>query len=171
MENKETIFKKILSDYQDRIYRLCWSYVQNEDDRKDLYQNILLKIWKNLNSFKSQSSLSTWIFRLSVNTSIDYIRKRKKSNRFSSPLDITNLDIIDKSNDIEINIIMSENLQLLNKCLKRLSFLDRILVYFYLEDLKYREIADILGISEKNVSVKLVRVKKLLQSYFKDFEE
>ena len=171
MYTKEEIFKRILFDYQDKIYRLCWSYVQNEDDRKDLFQNILLKIWKNLDSFKDDSSISTWIFRLSVNTSIDYMRQNKKMKRLSTQINLSKLNLIDKSNDIEKNLLLSENLKLLYQCINQLSFIDRTLIYFYLEDLKYREIAEIIGISEKNVSVKLVRIKKLLKEYFQDFEE
>ena len=171
MSNKETIFEQIISEYQHKIYRLCWSYVQNEDDRNDLFQTILLKIWNNLDSFKDNSSLGTWIFRLSVNTSIDYIRKNKNLAHMSTHVDISNLSIIDTSNDVEKNLLLSENLKLLYRCINQLSVIDRTLIYFYLEDLKYREIADILGISEKNVSVKLHRIKKILKQHFKDLEE
>jgi len=171
MKKKEEIFKRILLDYQDKIYRLCWSYVQDDADRKDLFQNILLKIWNSLDSFKDKSSVSTWIFRISVNTSIDFVRKNNSVKHSSPEIDISNLNIIDSSSDVEKNYLISENIELLYKCINRLSFIDRTLVYFYLEDLKYREIAEILGISEKNVSVKLHRIKKLLQQYFKDFEE
>ena len=170
MDKKEKIFKRILIDYQDRIYRLCWSYAQNEDDRKDLFQNILLKIWKNLDSFQGKSSLSTWIFRLSVNTSIDYMRQHQKLRRLSVEIDVSYLDIIDKSHNVEKNVLLSENIMLLHKFISQLSFIDRTLVYFYIEDLKYSEIAHILGISEKNVSVKVFRVKEKLKRYFKDFE-
>ena len=171
MDKKEKIFKRILIDYQDRIYRLCWSYAQNEDDRKDLFQNILLKIWKNLDSFQGKSSLSTWIFRLSVNTSIDYMRQHQKLRRLSVEIDVSYLDIIDKSHNVEKNVLLSENIMLLHKFISQLSFIDRTLVYFYIEDLKYSEIAHILGISEKNVSVKVFRVKEKLKRYFKDFEK
>jgi len=171
MTSKEEKFRQIVIDYQDKIYRLCWSYVQNEDDRKDLLQNILIRIWKSLDSFKDKSSLSTWIFRLTINTSIDFIRRNKKNNRLSTQTDISDLNIVDHSNDVEKSLIISENIVLLHKFINQLSFVDKTLVYFYLEDLKYKEIADILGISEKNVSVKLYRIKKILKKYFKDFEE
>jgi len=171
MKSKEKTFERILMDYQDKIYRLCWSYIQNEEDRKDLLQNILIKIWKNLESFNEKSSLSTWIYRLSVNTSIDYMRQSKKHNYLSTNTNISNLNIVDNSNNVEENFVLSENLKLLYKCINQLSFIDKTLTNLYLENLKYREIAEIIGISEKNVSVKLYRIKKLLRKYFKDLEE
>jgi RNA polymerase sigma-70 factor (ECF subfamily) len=171
MKDKEDFFRSIVSEHQDRIYRLCWSYVQNRDDRKDLYQNILIKMWKGLDSLQDKSSVSTWIFRLSVNTSIDYIRRNKKHRSISSDIDITNVNIIDRTNDIEGNLILSENIKILHNFINQLSFIDKTLIYFYLEDLKYREIAEILGISEKNVSIKLHRIKRLLKEYFKDIGE
>lgn len=171
MKSKEKTFERILVDYQDKIYRLCWSYIQNEDDRKDLLQNILIKIWKNLESFNEKSSLSTWIYRLSVNTSIDYMRQSKKHNYLSTNTNISNLNVVDNSNNVEENFVLSENLKLLHKCINQLSFIDKTLTNLYLENLKYREIAEIIGISEKNVSVKLYRIKKLLRKYFKDLEE
>ena len=171
MQSKEKTFERILVDYQDKIYRLCWSYIQNEDDRKDLLQNILIKIWKNLESFNEKSSLSTWIYRLSVNTSIDYMRQSKKHNHLSTNTNISNLNVVDNSNNVEEYFVLSENLKLLHKCINQLSFIDKTLTNLYLENLKYREIAEIIGISEKNVSVKLYRIKKLLRKYFKDLEE
>ena len=115
--------------------------------------------------------MSTWIYRLSVNASIDYLRQNKKYVRLAPQTDISNINIIDTSNDVEKNVLQSENIELLNKCINLLSFVDKTLVYFYLEDLKYKEIAEILGITEKNVSVKLVRIKKILKKFFRDFEE
>jgi RNA polymerase sigma-70 factor (ECF subfamily) len=99
------------------------------------------------------------------------MRQNKNLAHMSTHVDISNLSIIDTSNDVEKNLLLSENLKLLYRCINQLSLIDRTLVYFYLEDLKYREIAAILGISEKNVSVKLHRIKKLLKQYFKDLEE
>lgn len=171
MKNKEKTFEQILIDYQDKIYRLCWSYIRNEEDRKDLLQNIFMKIWKNLESFNEESSLSTWIYRLSVNTSIDYMRQNKRHRYVSASTNISNLPIVDQSNNVEENFVLSENVKRLHECISQLSFIDKTLTNLYLENLKYREIAGIIGISEKNVSVKLHRIKKWLRSRIKDLEE
>jgi RNA polymerase sigma-70 factor (ECF subfamily) len=170
MKDKEDHFRRIVTDYQDRIYRLCWSYVQDQEDRKDIYQSILIKIWNGIDSFQEKSSLSTWIYRLSVNASIDYIRKNKKHKILDREVDLSNVNIADKTTDIEESIIVSENIENLHKFIRQLSFIDKTLIFFYLEDLKYFEIAEILGISEKNVSIKLHRIKSLLKQYFKDLE-
>ena len=171
MKDKKDFFRSIVSEHQDRIYRLCWSYAQNREDRKDLFQAILIKIWNGLSSLQNRSTVSTWIFRLSVNTSIDYLRRNKKHKTISTDMDIADANVIDRTNDIEGNLILSENIKILHKFIGQLSFIDRTLIYLYLEDLKYREIAEILGISEKNVGIKLHRIKKLLKEYFKDIEE
>jgi len=170
MKDKEDFFRRILSDHQDKIYRLCWSYVQDQEDGKDLYQSILIKIWNGIDSFQDKSSVSTWIYRLAVNTSIDYIRRKKKHRSVDTEVDVLNIHMGDRTTDIEDNLIVSENLEILHKFINQLSFIDQTLIYFYLEDLKYREIAEILGISEKNVSIKLHRIKKVLKQYFKDME-
>ena len=170
MNSREEQFKQIVNEFQDVLYRLCWSYVNTEDDCKDLFQIILVKVWRNLHTFKNRSSLSTWLYRLAVNTSIDYIRTTRRYQNSFSTTDLADIHLIDSTTDSEKNYLHSEKLELLHTCIGRLSFVDKTLVLLYLEELSYKEIAEILGISEKNVSVKLVRIKKLLQSYFKDFE-
>jgi RNA polymerase sigma-70 factor (ECF subfamily) len=171
MKDKEDFFRRILSDHQDKIYRLCWSYVQDQEDRKDLYQSILIKIWKGIDSFQEKSSVSTWVYRLAVNTSIDYMRRKKKHRSVDRGVDVSNIDVGDETTDIEGILIESENIKILHRFISQLTFIDRTLIYFYLEDLKYREIAEILGISEKNVSIKLHRIKKILKQYFEDIGE
>ena len=81
MEDKEKYFKDILAEHQDMIYRLCCSYISDVELRQDLYQNILLRIWRGLETFNNLSSLRTWIYRVSVNASIDFLRK-ERTQRF-----------------------------------------------------------------------------------------
>ena len=171
MSEKQDLFKNILSEYKDKIFRLCCAYVTLAEDRKDLYQDILMRIWKGLDSFRQQSSIGTWIYRISVNSSIDFIRKENRKRLTNVQIGIDDLQIADQSQDTEKDIILSEKLRFLYECMNRLSFLDKTLVTLYLEDLSYKEIADILGISENHVGVRLHRIKKQLNTYFKDFEE
>ena len=168
MENKEKIFKSILSEYQDMIYRLCYSYVKDIDARKDLYQSILIRLWKGLTSFENRSSIGTWVYRISVNTSLDFLRKEHKNNFKSKHVNIDDLNIADKSDNLEEELIISEKTHLMYKCINKLTFIDKTIISLYLEDLSYRAIADIVGISEKNVSVKLYRIKKKLNQCLKD---
>ena len=170
MAEKEEIFNELLRDYQDKIYRLCCYYVKNEEDRKDLLNDIYYRIWRNLYSFKHRSSISTWIFRISVNSCIDFIRKETKRKHVMANVEINEETAIDKSENIEKDFIASERIQMLYSCIDRLSLLDKTLISLYLEELSYKEIAEIVGITEKNVGVKLFRIKKSLNEFLKDFQ-
>ena len=169
MEKKEEKFKKIISDYQDMIFRLCCSYVGDGDIRKDLYQNILLRLWKGLDTFENRSSISTWVYRISVNTSLDFLRTEFKKKSRSKYVDVNAFEIADISNNFEEDLIVSEKIKFMYQCINKLGFIDKTIISLYLEDLSYREISEIVGISEKNVSVKLSRIKKKLNECLKDF--
>ena len=171
MTDKQQTFQNILNDYQDKIYRLCCSYVTHPEDRKDLYQDIMLRIWKNLDSFREQSSSGTWVYRVSVNTSIDHLRKQTRKNQTTISIPIDDLRISDESTNIEQDYIKSERMRRLYDSMNTLSFLDKTLITLYLEDLSYRDISAVLGISEQNVGVRLHRVKKALENYLKDDRE
>jgi len=136
--------------------------------RKDLYQNILIRLWKGLATFENRSSLGTWVYRISVNTSLDFLRKEFKNRSRSKLVEIDDINITDKSINQEEEVIISENTQLMYKCINKFSFIDKTIISLYLEDLSYREIANIVGITEKNVSVKLSRIKKNLSQCLKD---
>ena len=169
MENKENKYKKIISEHHDMIYRLCCSYEENADNRKDLFQNILIRIWKGLNSFENRSSISTWIYRIAVNTSIDFLRKKDSNKHHPKYIDINDIEIIDKSKNLENELILSEKIKVMYKCINKLEFIDKTIIFLYLEDLSYREISEIVGISEKNVSVKLSRIKKKLNKCLREY--
>ena len=163
MKKQEEIFKIIVNDFQDKIYRLCWIYVQNDSECDDLLQEIYIKIWRNLKNIKNQSAWGTWIYRVTVNTCIDFLRKKKRCNTTQ----IENVDyerITDSEKDIEDKLIESEKLQILQNCIQKLTEIEKIIVALYLEELKYSEIAEIIGISEKNVSVKISRIKNKMKN-------
>jgi RNA polymerase sigma-70 factor (ECF subfamily) len=164
MQSRELHFKEVVSDYKDKIYRLTWSFVRNEADCEDLIQSILIKIWKNFDSFRNHSSMGTWIYKISLNTIIDFTRKNKLPHNVSNDNNIENLNVMDEGGDVEHKFIQNERLAILNACINRLSLIERTLITLYLEDMKYSEIADIMGISEKNVSVRLVRIKQKMNS-------
>ena len=84
--DKDTLFKQVLEDNKDRIYRICCAYELNAVDRDDLYQEILINIWKNLDKFEGRSAISTWIYRIAVNTSLMHIKKESRRNRDKTEL-------------------------------------------------------------------------------------
>jgi RNA polymerase sigma-70 factor (ECF subfamily) len=168
MKDKEKLFQTIIADYQHMIYRLCCSYIANDQIRKDLYQNILIRIWRGLDSFQNHSSMGTWVYRIAVNTSLDFLRKEIKNRSRSIQMDLENLAISDKSPNQEEELLASEKTEILYRCINRFSFIDKTIISLYLEDLSYREIAQIVGITEKNVGVKISRIKKKLNQCLKD---
>ncbi len=168
MDDKDKNYKLIISENQDMIFRLCCSYVMDTDLRKDLFQNILIRIWKGLNSFENRSSIKTWIYRISVNTSIDFLRKHEKGEQASKSINLNKIELIDKSTNLEEDLIISEKTQFMYKCINKLSFIEKTVITLYLEDLSYKEISEIVGISEKNVGVRLTRIKNKINKCLKD---
>lgn len=169
MENKDKKYKRIIYENQEMIFRLCCSYVMNTDLRNDLFQNILIRIWKGLNSFENRSSMNTWIYRIAVNTSIDFLRKKENNRQISKSIDSDKIELIEDSTNLEEDLIISEKIQFMYKCISKLSFIDKTIITLYLEDISYKEISEIVGISEKNVSVKLTRIKNKINKCLKDF--
>jgi RNA polymerase sigma-70 factor (ECF subfamily) len=168
MDTKEKKFQTIIKNYQDMIYRLCCSYVGNDEIRKDLYQNILIRLWKGMDSFENRASINTWIYRISVNTSLDFLRKEIRNKTRTELVDVNNYTIADRSANQEDMLIFSEKTEIIYRCINAFSFVDKTIISLYLEDLSYREIAAIVGITEKNVGVKLTRIKKKLNRCLKD---
>ena len=163
MDKQEEIFKTVVNDFQIKIYRLCWIYVQNDSECDDLMQDIYVKIWRNLKNFKNQSALGTWIYRVVVNTCIDFLRNKNMRNTIH--LEKINYErITNDEKDVENKIIESEKLQILQHCIQKLTEIEKIIITLYLEELKYSEIAEIIGISEKNVSVKISRIKNKMKN-------
>jgi RNA polymerase sigma-70 factor (ECF subfamily) len=158
MKDKEKIFFDVINSNQNRIYRIIWTFTSSKSDAEDLYQGVLLKVWSNIEKFKHKSKASTWLYRVVMNTCIDYTRREKKGfTLLRNQLESLN---IDGEIDIELEYIESEKLSILHRCIQSLSVTDKLLITLFLEDLKYSEIGKIVGISERNVAVKLSRIKK-----------
>ena len=164
MEKKE--FIELISANKNLIYKVCNSYCFNYEDRKDLEQEILLQIWKSLKNFDGRVKITTWIYKIALNTAISFYRKDiKKIDKAKN--DINNL-IISLPND-EYNSEIDEKIGILYKLIEQLSKLDKALILLYLDSYKYKEIAEILGITETNVATKLNRIKKSLKEQIINF--
>ena len=159
MEKQKSLFLSELEKNQDKLYRLCTIYSVNNEDSKDLFQEVLVQIWKSMNSFKGNSSIGTWMFRVALNVCLRFKSEyTKNQNRFIRLDSMTILNIgskiVNESND--------EKLIALRKCIKKLNDGDKAIVALYLEELTYREISDILGLSENHIAVKIKRIKSKL---------
>jgi len=158
-------FIKIIRDNQKLIFKICYSYCQNQENRKDLQQEILLQLWNSFSKFDGRVKISTWIYRIALNTAISFYRKDCKHNE--------NIETIDESiisiSNFEMTSEIDEDISLLYQFIEQLSELDKALILLYLDDNRYKEIADILGISETNVATKISRIKKRLKEQFSNF--
>jgi RNA polymerase sigma factor (sigma-70 family) len=161
--NKEEKFNQIISDNSDRIQRICRYYNSNSDDQKDMYQAVLVNIWKSLDNFRGDSAISTWVYRVAVNTSLSFTGKAFKQMKLLVNTDTQNLVSILDDEDPEAIIRQEELLVQLKNELNLLSVIDKVIISLLMEGLTMKEIADIIGITESSVKVKIHRVKEHLK--------
>lgn len=154
----EQQFIEALERNKDRIYRMCRSYVSDSEDAKDLFQEVLLQVWKSMPGFKGEANIDTWIFRITVNNCLR-IRKQLQKHRDKH----NSLDGLYFEPEAATPPEQQERLQQLRQCIKGLPETDKTIVLLYLEELPYKDIADITGLTENHVAVKMKRIKiKLL---------
>lgn len=148
-------FDKMVHTYKSTIYQVCYMFAKDNDEAADLFQEVLINLWQGLSSFKGQSSLKTWIWRISLNTCISFDRKKKRGIQ-TQPLEMD----IDLFNDTDAETVQ---VKMLHDRISKLGVMDRAIVMLWLENLSYDEIGAIVGITAKNVSVKLVRIREQLK--------
>ena len=153
----------VIKDHQQLIYKVCCSYCSNQDKRKDLQQEILLQLWSSFSKFDGRVKLSTWIYRIALNTAISFYRNDSKHSNKQGPINDAVISI--PSFEIE-ETERDENISLLFRFIECLNEMDKALILLYLDNNKQKEIADILGISETNVATKISRIKKRLKEHF-----
>ncbi len=158
---KEKLFDTAFEENKDKIYRLCYTTLTNKNDVEDLFQEVMVNIWRNLESFRHESKISTWIYRITVNTAFLHNKKFRKKNSIFSNIDASELVQI-HSNEDHFKDNMDEELKLLHKAIAELKKQDRAIIGLYLEELSYDEISEIVGISENYVGVKINRIKTQL---------
>lgn len=159
--DKNSLFEQILSENRDKIYRICCAYERDSDERDDLFQEILVNVWKNLEKFEGRSALSTWIYRIAVNTSLLHVKKSARLNSLHTGLDDNTINIKDHD-DKEEKVKLGEQIEKLYENINRLQEVDRLIISMVLDDLSYKEIAEVTGLSVNNVGVKINRIKKEL---------
>ena len=156
MENIELQFTKMVKEYRKTIYTVCYFFSKDTEEVNDLYQEILINLWKGFPNYRGESSLKTWIWRVSLNTCSNQERK-KKSRIQTVPLSID----IDLYNDEDAG---SRQIQMLYDRINRLDVFDRAIILLWLENMTYQDIADVVGISVSNVTTRLFRIKDQLKS-------
>lgn len=153
----ETQFIQLISAHQGIIHKICGLYRDTAQDREDLFQEIVFQLWKSAPAFQGKSQFSSWMYRIALNTAITSFRKKAPDIRYMPVLP----DRPDEPG------AQDEAFEQLWSALKQLNDADKALITLYLEDLGYREIAAITGITENNVGVKLNRIKSKIQQLLK----
>ena len=155
MEKSEKEFEKIVRDHKNTIYTVCFMFSKDNDEVNDLFQEILINLWQGFKGFRGDSSVRTWIWRVSLNTCISSERKKGKIQTEPLSIDINLYEDTDED---------SRQIQMLYNRINRLKPFDRAIILLWLDNLPYDEIAAIVGITTKNVSVRLVRIKEELKN-------
>ena len=152
-------FVSQLEAHQNIVHKVCSLYTDNREAHNDLFQEIAIQLWKAYPRFRGDSKFSTWMYRVALNTAITLYRKSKKQPRtqdFDTVLYRVKAEQYDPSQEQQLNLMYS--------AIRELGDIDKALVFLYLEDKNYGEIAETLGISEVNARVKMNRIKTKLKT-------
>ncbi len=156
----EKEFLEIIQGNQGIIHKVCSIYCDSDDDRKDLFQEIVTQLWKSFPSFRRESKFSTWMYRVALNTAITSFKKSKRRPDQNS-LSFEFVQVVDESTSNEIE----ENIKQLHNAINHLTGIEKSIILLFLENKKYEEIAEITGITQNYVRVKMNRIKKKLKTY------
>jgi RNA polymerase sigma factor (sigma-70 family) len=156
-----TAFGELLERHRKIVFKVANTYARHPEDRADLAQEIAVQLWRAFPAYDAQRTFSTWMYRIALNVAISFLRSDRHRQRHAVPLDDDLHDIADGSAaDPEAD----EQVRALHRFIGQLDPLNRALLLLYLEDRSQREIADILGITETNVSTKIGRLKQRIRN-------
>lgn len=155
MNEQEALFLRVIEEHKRIIYKVCFVYAKDEDTINDLYQEVALNLWKALPRFRNESKLSTWVYRIALNTCLSYLRLSKRQPQ-TVPLLLSMSGIFTDEQD-------KENLKELYRLIGRLGEMERAVILLWLDEKSYKEISEILGISPSVVGVRINRIKAKLR--------
>jgi RNA polymerase sigma-70 factor (ECF subfamily) len=166
-EHLETRFKTWLHEHGGIVVKVARAYTLTAEEGEDLAQEILLQVWRSLPQFEGRASAHTWFYRVALNTALGWHRKERRRRERQQPLiaiEDTPAAAVDNARELEQRELVGR----LYAAIRQLPKADAALVLLYLDDLSYREMAEVLGISESNVGVKLNRARKALGELMKE---
>ena len=152
--DKEHQFELLVRQHKRTIYTVCYMFSRNKAEIDDLFQEILIRLWNGFDNYEGRSTAQTWIYRVALNTCITMDRKKRRQPETSLSMDIN----LFRDNDDD-----TKQVDMLHQRISQLKPFDRAIVLLWLENLSYEEIGQIVGISTKNVSVRLFRIKEQLK--------
>jgi RNA polymerase sigma-70 factor (ECF subfamily) len=160
-DDQKSLFMNWLGEHSAAVMKVARAYTLTSDDCQDLAQEILLQAWRSLPNFAGKASPSTWFYRVALHTAMNWQRKEKPRRTRQQPLLDVQVLAVDAANSAE-QAQQRDMVEQLYKAIHQLPKADAALVLLYLDELSYREMSEVLGISESNVGVKLNRAKKAL---------
>jgi RNA polymerase sigma-70 factor (ECF subfamily) len=161
LKAKEQEFLTRIANHKGILFKVSKMYMDNPDDQQDLFQEIVLQLWKAYDSFKGDSQFSTWMYRVAINTSIVFLKKEKRK---VDKYDLASDNIKEEETDADEQEI---KLQHFYKAVQQLDKIDKAIIFYQLEGYSHKEIGSNLGISEGNARVKLNRAKEKLKEIIK----
>jgi RNA polymerase sigma-70 factor, ECF subfamily len=153
---EEKKFVHLINEHQGLIHKVCIMYENDPEVRNDLFQEIVLQLWKSFPSFRGEAKISTWMYRIALNTAISGFRKETRKIKTEDLRDV-HFNISEHGDETE------ENLQKLQWAIRQLNEIDRAMIMMALEEIPYEEIAETIGISQNNVRVRMNRVREKLR--------
>ena len=158
---KKEQFTAIYRQHHAKVFRLCKGYFNGQEETaNDTVQEIFIKVWQHLDSFRNESTVSTWIYRISVNCCL--LHMRKSSVKKETPLQ----HLPDVAQE-EYDPVREEQLRKMYSCIRQLEEMGKLIILLVLEGVEYPEIAGVVGISEDTLRVRIHRIKKLLANCVK----
>ncbi|GAB3517103.1 RNA polymerase sigma factor [Emticicia fontis] len=159
---KSEKFLRVLQSHKGIIYKVANAYCKDAEDRNDLVQEIMIQLWKSFDNYNEQFKYSTWIYQIALNVAISIYRKESRRQQIANPMHEGILNYT----DTPIQDETEENISILHRFIAELKELDKALMLLYLEEKSYKEIAEIIGISETNVATRIGRIKIILKQKF-----
>lgn len=154
---EEHKFVDLINKHQGLIHKICYMYEQDSDARNDLFQEIVLQLWRSFPSFRGEAKITTWMYRIALNTAISGYRKRVKIIK-TEDLNEFHLNISDSADEHR-----EENFQRLQHAIRQLTEIERAMIMMALDEIPYEEIAETIGITQNNVRVRMNRIREKLK--------
>lgn len=156
----EKEFENVVRQYKANLYMICYMYAKDKDEANDFFQETLIRLWQGFPQFRGESNINTWLSRICINTCISSLRKKKKHSQ-TIPLTI-DMELLEENNE------SGKQLAQMYRLIGRLGVLDKALVLLWLDNMSYADIAQVMGLTVSNVSVKLTRIKEKLKEMAKE---
>lgn len=157
-EEQEKSFITLVKEHQGIIHKVCILYETDKEARNDLFQEIVLQLWKSFNTFRGESKITTWMYRIALNTAISGLRKLGRKIK-TEELDDYHLNISDTSEDHQ-----EDELQKLQWAIRQLTEIERAMIMMALDEVPYEEIAETIGITQNNVRVRMNRIREKIRN-------